>query len=288
MTGDLLELTSPDDQYFNYCWWPYVPVAPTENKLRPVSLLAQSFAVAGVAESGVRLVRHIRAELGPARTVWGAKWAGGRLAWEFYFYDYQRRERSVSITRVLDLVRPLAPSSVRANESLPYFMFSLDVDAELLTGTRGIDLVHMYIGNPGSTVSSGIAYALTADSTTLENFYFFFDARRHMQDAAAKILCSAQVDLAAVPIDRLLRPELRDCHTICVANKRRHDTVYFSGVTVDQLLYFLEWREYPTEVTGFVRENRARLDHLLFDVGFDYTTRNGELVIEKSGYYGVF
>ena len=44
----------------------------------------------------------------------------------------------------------------------------------------------MYIGNPGSTVSSGIAYALTAKDTTLENFYFFFDAARDLSEPAVR------------------------------------------------------------------------------------------------------
>jgi hypothetical protein len=45
---------------------------------------------------------------------------------------------------------------------------------------------------------------------------------------------------------------------------------------------------YPAATIEFVERNRARLDHLLFDVGFDYTMREGKLVALKSAYYGVF
>jgi hypothetical protein len=291
-----IQQTSDQDQYYNYCWWPYLPVAPTENKWRPVSLLHHSFEVAGLDEPAVKLVETIQEAIGRFRTVWGAKWlppgplggARGRLAWEYYFYDYQRRQREVSITRVLDAIRPILPCDVPVNEGLAYFMFSLDVSAELLARTQPLDVVHMYIGNPGSRVSSGIAYAVTKAATALENFYFFFDAKRDLREAAEKIFCSAYVDTSKIDIDRLLWPELRDCHTICVANKQKNDTVYFSGVNVDQLLIFLKRLTYPPEIIRFVEENRGKLDHLLYDVGFDYVARGAELEFVKSGYYGVF
>jgi hypothetical protein len=288
--------TSEQDQYFNYCWWPYLPVAPTANKWRPESLLQHSFEVAGLDERAGKLVETIQQEIGRFRTVWGAKWLPpgplggerGKLAWEYYFYDYQRRQRDVSATRVLDAIRPILPCDVTVDEGLAYFMFSLDVSAELLAGTRPLDVVHMYIGNPGSRVSSGIAYAVTKGGTALENFYFFFDAKRDLREAAEKIFCSAYLDTAKIDIDRLLWPELRDCHTICVANKQKNDTVYFSGVNVDQLLSFLKRLAYPPEIIRFVGENRGKLDHLLYDVGFDYVAHGAELEFVKSGYYGVF
>ena len=89
-------------------------------------------------------------------------------------------------------------------------------------------------------------------------------------------------------LDLVLVPELRRCRTICVANKQTHDCIYFSGVDVDQLAWFLRHLRYPSEVIGFVEANRAQLDHLLFDVGFDYRMEDGGLRVLKSGYYGVF
>ena len=282
------ELTRPEDLYFNYCWWPYQPVAAVEDKLRPVNLLFHSFDCARMTQNAYQVVDLIRTEIGPFRTVWGVKWVEGRLAWEYYFYDYNRRERQISITRVLNTIRPVVSSRLTVNENLPYFMFSLDINAEVVTGERPLHEVHMYVGNPGSTVSSGIAYSLRQEATILENLYFFFDAKRNRNDAAAKIFCSAYVDASKVPIDSLLWPELRDCHTICVANKRANDTVYFSGVNVDQLLYFLKRLNYPKAIIGDVLDHRSMLDHLLFDVGFDYIAQGDEVKVVKSGYYGVF
>jgi hypothetical protein len=167
-------------------------------------------------------------------------------------------------------------------------MFSLDIDEDLASGRREIDVIHMYVGNPGSTVSSGVAYALRAGSTILENFYFFFDAATQLRDAAKKIASSGVFDETVIPVDAVLLPEFRNCRTICVANKQTHDCVYFSGIDVDQLIRFLEWREYPEEIVAFVRDNRSQFDHLLFDAGFDYRLENGALRVLKSGYYGVF
>jgi hypothetical protein len=167
-------------------------------------------------------------------------------------------------------------------------MFSLDIDPALIRGESDMDVVHMYVGNPGSTVSSGICYAMREESFTLENFYFFFDAATQMQQAGDKISCSAHVDPVNIDLDEILLPQLRDCQTICVANKQEHDCVYFSGVDVAQLLYFMHRLEYPEQTIAFVEQNRSMLDHLLFDVGIDYRVEGDEVVFLKSGYYGVF
>lgn len=283
-----LEITTPQDQYYNYCWWKYAPVSATENKLRPVSLLFQSFELAGVDERAFEVVQNIRRALGDFRTVWGTKWIGGRLAWEFYFYDYRRRERDVSITRALEAMKPYVRCDVPVNENLPYFMFSIDINSDVVSGGKELDVVHMYIGNPGSTVSSGIAYGVRRESTTLENLYYFFNANQHLNEAAAKIACSAHFDATRIAVDRILWPELRGCHTICIANKPHNDTAYFSGVNVRQLLFFLKTLRYPAETIAFVESNQHRLDHLLYDVGFDYVSQGSAVWVIKSGYYGVF
>ena len=286
--ADRFEYATAHDPALNYCLWEYSPAAPAEDKYRSINLLFHSFEYAGVDRRAFDVVDAIRDGIGPFRTVFGIKSRGGRLAWEYYFYDYGRRRREVSITRVLAAVRSHLRCDVPVTESLPYFMFSLDFDDELARGGRPLDVVHMYIGTPGSTVSSGIAYGVRGSGTTLENFYFFFDGRSQRDAAAGKICSSAYFDDTRRPLDDVLIPQLRDCRTICVANKQTHDCVYFSGITVDQLLWFLRRFAYPAAIVGFVAEPRCELDHLLFDVGFDYRMERGELTVLKSGYYGVF
>lgn len=285
---DRFEYATPGDQYFNYCLWPYQPVAATEDKFRGINVLYQSFEFAGVDKRAYQLVEAIRDSIGPFQTVFGIKQVDGRMGWEFYFYDYLRRERKVSMSRVIEAIRPFARCDIVPNENLPYFMFSIDIDGDLAAGRRDLDVIHMYVGNPGSAVSSGIAYALRPQGSTLDNFYFFFDAKTQMLQAADKICCSAYVDTTRIHFDRILWPELRDCRTICVANKRHNDCVYFSEINVDQLLFFLKTLAYPSQVVKFFESNRGSLDHLLYDVGLDYTVEGSDVRILKSGYYNVF
>ncbi|HVC84592.1 MAG TPA: hypothetical protein VNC12_05005 [Solirubrobacteraceae bacterium] len=285
---DRFEYATSADPSLNYCLWEYSAAQPADDKFRSLNLLLQSFDHAGLDLRACDIVEAIRDAIGPFRTVFGVKQLPARLAWEFYFYDYRRRQREVSIARVLEAIRPFVRCDLRVSESLPYFMFSLDLDAELAAGRRDMDVLHMYVGNPGSTVSSGVAYAMRAASTTLENFYFFFDAASQLAEAAKKICNSAHFDDTWLPVDAVLVPELRECKTICVANKQTHDCVYFSGVDVRQLLWFLERLAYPQAIVSFVRDNLSNFDHLLFDVGFDYRMQAGELTVLKSGYYGVF
>lgn len=283
----MIELTQPTDSYRNYCLWPYQPLAETVGKFRPITLLNHSFELAGLYPECGALLESLRHGIGSFQTVYGIKIIDGQLAWEFYFYDYERRQRTRSIKQVQQALRPFGPS-FPIDERIPYFMFSLDIDARLLRSQRAIDLVHVYVGNPGSTVSSGIAYAVTLQGMELENFYFFFDAKRDINDAMEKVYCSPRLTPEMIPAELIFWPELTNCHTICIANKRQTDTIYFSGVNVDQLLIFMQRLQYPRELMTFIQQHRLQLDHLLFDVGFDYTTNGHDVIVHKSGYYGVF
>lgn len=282
------EYSTASDPSLNYCLWQYTPTVPVEDKFRAINLLLHSFEHVGLDDRAHEFIDAVRDAVGPFRTVFGVKWDDGRMSWEFYFYDYERQQRTVAINKTLSALQPHLRCPVRVNEQLSYFMFSFDIDAALINGDKDMDIVHMYVGNPGSTVSSGICYEMRDTSVTLENFYFFFDAATQLQQAADKIACSPHVDPLQIDLDQLLLPQLRDCQTICVANKQDHDCVYFSGVDVTQLLFFLRRLDYPATIIEFVEQNRSMLDHLLFDVGIDYRTEGNEVEFLKGGYFGVF
>jgi hypothetical protein len=283
-----LEYNTARDFFYDFCLWEYRPLTSPENKLSSVNLLYNSFEAGRVSERFFDSVGIIRRGFGFSKTVWGVKNLGGDIGWEFYFYDYKRRERERSVSRFIDIIRPLARCGIEINENLHYFMFSIDVDEDLLSAARELDEIHLYIGNPGSTVSSGICYSLTKVGTRLENFYFFFDAKNQQKDIVVKAMTSAHLDTTRVVMDRVIRPELRDCNVIVVANKQGNDAIYFSRINVDQLILFLKQLGYPEEIVSFAEEKRNLLDHLLFDAGFDYRMIGGDLEIIKSGYYGFF
>lgn len=285
---DRTEYTTDQDRYYDYCLYEYRPVTAPEGKLRSASLLYRTFDHFGISERVYEIVEALRSAVGINQTVWGIKRAGDKFAWELYFYDYRRRERERSISRVLGALSPFIACEVPFNENDYYFMFSLDLDNDVVRGARPLDEIHMYIGNTASNVSSGISYSLSADNRRLENFYFFFDPAKERDEIIAKVACSARIDTKVIHPDSILWPELRDCRTICIANKQHSDCAYFSGINVDQFLFFLLRMNYPAELISHVQENRRSLDHLLYDVGIDYRMEGDSLSILKSGYYGTF
>lgn len=288
MTGTepWMELTQPGDHYADYCQWPYDPPAPTFGKLRQSSLLWAALAAAGAHENLSAACRELRRVLGPFRTVYGVKLQDGRLSFEFYFYDYARLERDLSITKVLAALGPYVKCDLPPVEQRPYFMFSLDLDDAIVTGAAPLGEIDIYVGNPGSSVSSGICYAHRADGLELKNFYFFFDARSEQRHIADKVATSAHLD-AHFDLDQILWPEMVDCGVIVVANKRRHDGIYFSRLRSAQLGLFFERARWPAAISDVYRQNARRLDHLLFDVGIDYAVDGGRAVVLKSAFYGL-
>ena len=283
-----LEHAIEGERLFDFCLWEYPPAAATGGKLRSVNLLRRSFEDEGVAAEGEAFIGALRAGLGASNSVWGIKQAEGRISWEFYFYDYDRLQRARSIPRVLSALAPRIRCDLRPGEHLPYFMFSLDFDRERLAGRRPLEDIQVYIGNIGSQVSSGICYEATAAGLRLKNQYYFFNARAERENIVGKATASVHFDPARVPLRELLWPELVDCGTIVLANKPDRDGVYFCRITVDQLLVFLRRMAFPATQVAFVEQHRDRLDHLLYDVGFDYCMDGNRLKIVKGAWYGVF
>ena len=77
------------------------------------------------------------------------------------------------------------------------------------------------------------------------------------------------------------------CKKVCVAKKRTHDGVYFSGVDVDQLLWLLRRFPYPPALVAFAERCAPELDHLYFDVGLDLQQGpDGRVAYPKTGFYG--
>ena len=282
-----IEWAKSNDPCLDYCLWPYEPRSSQSGKFRSINLLHDSFQQAG-AEQLIDICHAIRDAIGDFQTVWGIKQSEKGFSWELYFYDYERLQRQVSVSRLIEVLSPWLSSDLTVNENSPYFMFSLDLEPETGQCQRSLDSINIYMGNAGSNVSSGLSYSLTADGLTFDNLYSFFDARSEQDDILAKMACSAHLNLESLNSEAVLWPELVDCQTIVVANKRLCEGVYFSRVTIDQLLFFLRKTGFPGDHVKFVENSRDKLDHLLFDVGFDYTMVDNAITITKSAYYGVF
>jgi hypothetical protein len=282
-----LERSAPGDRYADYCLWDYPPLSRPDGKLRSANLLWRAIEASGGGPNLIAACEALRTGLGPGQTVFGVKQMAGRLSFEFYFYDYGRIERRVSISRVLSILAPWVRCPLTPLEGRPYFMFSIDLDEEIASGRRPLETINVYIGNPGSNVSSGICYEQTDAGLRLANFYFFFDAKNEMEEIAAKIGCSAHHDLRGFSTSTVLRGDLSDCAVIVVANKKFGDGIYFSRISVDQLIGFLDQEKFPDSLAAFVQRHRGDLDHLLYDVGLDYTVEADIVTITKSAFYGL-
>ncbi len=292
MNGSLASRASAPSsvaQCRDFCLWPYTPPAPPlADALDGAAPLLAAAEVAGCLAEWRNLVASLRAALGPYATVWGVKWDGARLAAELYFYDYARQRRHVSLARVLAALAPYLHCPVRLDDALPYFMVSLDLPMAPGGFPARLEAVDAYVGNPGSTVSSGICYRVAGEQAELKNFYFFFDRQREWDAALGKLCSGMRVAADPSATARLLPPWLTDCRTVVVANKRQADALYISGIGVAPLRRFLAEHHYPPALGAHLAAQAPRLGHLLFDVGYDFTLEQGRIALGKSSFYGVF
>ena len=284
----LAQFSRPGDPALDFCLWPYdPPTAPSGDALRSSALLYKSFEVAGVGDAMLGLTDAIRDRWGRFATVWGMKWSDAGPSWEFYFYDYARAGRRLGMTDFLNATAPFLQIDLPVDDTKPYFMFSVEVAPRHLTGTP-LDQIDIYMGNPGSTVSSGICYGLSQSGYEMRNFYFFFDAKHEEKAIHDKLTESIPMPQAGVDMNALLWPEMEGVQTIVVTNKQRRDALYFSRIRAGQLAVFLERLAFPSALREFLDVHMDALDHHLFDVGWDFDfASDGRVIPTKGSFYGL-
>lgn len=172
------------------------------------------------------------------------------------------------------------------DENIPYLMFSIDITPEIMSN-KMIEGIDYYINGPGR-VFSGVSFYLNEQGAQFKNHYDFYNPENEMEQIITKIKRSAFADFSEIDTSEVLFPEIVNCKSICVCNKRYNDGLYFVGLDVNQLLFCLKKLNYPENIILFIESNKSQLDHLQFEISFDYLTKNNELVIFKSGYYGTF
>lgn len=279
----ILVPTGPCDRYFDYCLQPYAPVADPRGKLRGESLLWQSLAIAGVPVADERPLHAIQRAAGRDMTVFGVKLRDGQLSWELYFYDPERedpRVRAQSLRAELQGELEIVPE---VPDAIDYFMFSFEIDGAALAA-RKVAEVDVYL--PMFAVQGGYSYKFSATGREFCNTYRFLDPRSELAAIVHQLERSVHVDTARTDLAEVLLPELLSCAKICVARKRLADAVYYSGLRVGQLLWFLRRFDYPAALVDLVESRRGALDHLLFDVGVDLCSgADGRLVAPKTSFY---
>lgn len=277
------------DPALDYCLWPYDPPALSNGESwQSSALLYHSFEVTGVSDRMIAFCDAVQAANGPFKTVWGIKYAGGQLSWEFYFYDYARLDRRFDTRALARTTQGIVPVTAPLDaDQTPYFMYSVELTPQHVNEGASIDQIDIYVGNPGSAVSSGICYGVTEQGTELRNFYFFFNAKDHAEDIRAKIASTAHIAGPDLQMSDVLWPQM-SAQTIVVANKRHNDALYFSRIPVGEVVHFLDVLDFPDPLQQFLQENQHRFAHLLFDVGYDWIADPaGGLRYVKGSYYGL-
>jgi len=274
-----IDLTTEDDEFFDYCHYKYIPHKDYANKFRSVSLLDNSFGLMNIPFEFKKLVGLLQEKIGVKNTVWGVKKVKDALFWEFYFYNWKKKDPRIKISSILNELGDLFGFEGKIDETLPYFMFSIDIANEIFASKK-IKGIHIYIGKH--------SYFFDGKKFRLENYYSFFSPKEQTRQIVWGIKNSAYVDFKKIKLKEILLPQLLRCKSICVAKKLDNDSVYYSGIDLSQFLYFLKKFKYPGKITEFVESNSGKLDHLQYDVGFDYKMEGGKLKILKSGYYGTF
>jgi hypothetical protein len=276
--------TGPADRYFDYCLQPYAPRCDPRGKLRGESLLWSSLDVAGVPVRDDRPFHAVQRVAGRDMTVFGVKQQeGGALSWELYFYDPDREDPRVTAANLRRELQGELEIVPEVADSIGYFMVSFELDAAALARRR-VDELDIYL--PMHEHQGGFSYKFTATGRDFRNTYRFHDPRAELDAIVHQLERSVFVDMARTDLAEVLLPELLDCAKICVARKRLADAIYYSGITVGQLLWFLRRFAYPAAIVDFVEEQRGDLEHLRFDVGIDHCTgADGRLVVPKTSYY---
>jgi hypothetical protein len=279
----LLIPSTPGDRFFDYCLELYEPRCDVAGKLRGESLLWQSLEVAGLPPAADAIFAAIQRAAGRDMTVFGVKWFGGRLSWEMYFYDPQREDEQITAAGLRDALAGTLELEPRVPDSVRYFMYSFDLDADALARAK-VPEINIYLQfHEGQ---GGHSYAVREGSRELRNTYRFHRPKPEIDAILHQVQRSMYVDFTTVRLADIIMPELFECTKICVAKKRFADAIYYSGITVDQLLWFFRRFEYPEAITAFVEQQRDDLEHLLFDVGIDYCSGpDGRLIYPKTGYY---
>ena len=279
----LLIPSTPGDRFFDYCLEIYEPRCDPAGKLRGESLLWHSLEVAGLPARDDAMFRAVQRAAGRDMTVFGVKWFDAKLSWELYFYDPQREDTQITAAALREALVGELDISVQVPDAIRYFMYSFDLDATSLARAQ-VDELNIYLQfHEGQ---GGHSYAVREGACELRNTYRFHRPKLEIDAILHQVQRSMYVDFTQTRLDEIVIPELFECQKICVAKKRFADAIYYSGITVDQLLWFFDRFEYPDAIRHMVQAQRERFEHLLFDVGVDYHTGpDGRLVYAKTGYY---
>ncbi len=274
----------------DYILTDYEPVCDPVGRLHSASVLRHFLRHHGL-DAAWSVVERCQALLGPDETVWGVKYAsGGRVGIELYFYEIPERPPPLGPKTVSHLVEGLADIieiRSRLDESFDYFMCSLELDADALSGKTPPGFRIYARGNRRVEGYDGISYWVRDAELVQENYYLFYLAENESREAMTRLAQSVRAGGPKAQA-RLAPKWLRDCYTICFATKRLTDALYFSRVETPRLSRFLD-AYMPGPTADMIRAHQDEFAHLRWDVGYDFATSATDAAtpsVYKAGFYG--
>ncbi|MFT5681365.1 MAG: hypothetical protein ACI8RZ_002271 [Myxococcota bacterium] len=277
----------PGDVLMDYVLTPYSPRTDPTGRLHSASLLRHFLRSHGMLADVWPIIERLGEHLGAGQTVWGIKVdAAGNTGIELYFYNHCANAPGslMSVTALCAVLSDLITIPDQLDESLPYLMCSLELDAARLTARRSEGFRIYLPGTRSEDGHDGISYVVGDRELVRENRYSFFDAATELDGVTRCMETSLH---GANDRAVLLHPRFTQCHTICYAEKRLTDALYFSRISTPLLGVFA--RAYlPGPLAKTITEHAADLAHLCWDVGYDFqrrpTSQSSRIV--KAGIYG--
>ena len=275
-----------DTEFRDYILTGYQPVCDPAGRLRQESVYRWALREAGLLDDFWPAVEALRAHLGPDQIVWGAKWGPKGFTSELYFYNNANNPAGhpMQVTTLTEVLKPWLTIDTVMDESVPYFMVSIDFDRASLE-SDGVGW-HIYIGSGDrNRKQCGFSHVVHGIHHTLENHYWFYDPKTELDEVWRRLDCSPRV--LTTPKEALVPDYLIDCHTICVAVKPHHDGLYTARVTTPQCARF--FGEYgPPELAALLEHHADDLAHLRWDIGYDVRLREDRSTfVERMAIHGV-
>lgn len=284
----------PDDRipeqgtskFRDYILMPYEPATSPEGRLRQESVYRWALREQGILDRVWPAIEALRAHLGPDQIVWGAKWGPSGFTSELYFYNnaFNPAGHPMQVSTLSRVLQPWLAIDTEMDESLPYFMCSIDLDGPTLDS----DSVgwHVYLGSGDQRRKQcGFSHLVHGPHHRLENHYWFYDPRTELDEVRARMNGSPRV--LATPEAEVLPPYLHDCHTICWAVKPHHDGLYTSRLDTRTIQRFFATHG-PSALAELLAAHQDDLAHLRWDLGYDIRLDDDRnTVVERMAIHGV-
>lgn len=241
------------------------------------------------------IVNGLRAALGENRMIWALKHIDGRVRFEFYLFRGAAEDRpdgisglfSDTVAAFRDLAAWNAPDRFDGDPILVSFEFSID-DHGTVEPTATIDASYNVSGRSSFVVN----YELSSSESRLKSVSQGFDVvdeRDLLRDHLESNRHRATGSDGAIARHWLRRiDDMTECRRCWVSFKSGSDGVYPSRTHVDDLVGLLTEFAYPEHLREWVTERRDQLDHLRFDLCYDYAVVESSVVTNRTAFCGWF